>query len=134
MVPVTCKQPIHTGENAEPRRECAGTTAATCSFDGTWRLWDVETGACLTEQEGHSRAVYSVAFHPDGSLCASGGLDAHSRVWDCRTGRNIMTFQGHVKAVLALDFSANGYHVASGAALLLLLLLARASCSVLSSA
>ena len=27
-------------------------------------------------QEGHSRAVYTVAFHPDGSLAASGGLDA----------------------------------------------------------
>ncbi len=49
---------------------------ATASFDLTWRLWDVETGAALLEQEGHSRAVYAVGFHPDGSLAASAGLDA----------------------------------------------------------
>ncbi len=42
----------------------------------TWRLWDVEVGTCLLEQEGHSRAVYTVGFHPDGSLAASAGLDA----------------------------------------------------------
>jgi WD40 repeat protein len=50
---------------------------ATASYDQTWRLWDVETGACLQEQEGHSRAVYAVAFHPDGSLAGSVGLDAY---------------------------------------------------------
>lgn len=51
-------------------------TQATASFDATWRMWDVETGACLMEQEGHSRPVYTVAFHPDGSLAASAGLDS----------------------------------------------------------
>lgn len=66
------------------------------------------------EQEGHSRGVYCVAFHPDGSLCASGAYDAITRVWDCRSGRNIMTFQGHVKAVMAVDFSPNGSQVATG--------------------
>lgn len=34
----------------------------TASFDQTWRLWDIETGECLLEQEGHSRSVYAVAF------------------------------------------------------------------------
>ena len=48
----------------------------TASYDGTWRLWDVETGACLLEQEGHSRSVYALAFQGDGALAASGGLDA----------------------------------------------------------
>ena len=53
-----------------------GRHVGTASFDETWRLWDVETSSCLLEQEGHSRPVYTVAFHPDGSLAASGGLDA----------------------------------------------------------
>lgn len=56
-----------------------GRHVGTASFDETWRLWDVETGSCLLEQEGHSRPVYSVAFHPDGSLACSGGLDAIGR-------------------------------------------------------
>lgn len=39
-----------------------GRHLGTASFDLTWRLWDVETGQCLLEQEGHSRSVYTVAF------------------------------------------------------------------------
>lgn len=92
-----------------------GDALATCSYDGTWRLWDVATGTALLEQEGHSRAVYSIAFHPDGSLCGSGGFDAASRIWDCRTGRNVLTFQGHTYGILSMAFSPNGYHVATGA-------------------
>ena len=53
-----------------------GQHLATASYDETWRLWDVETGQSLVEQEGHSRSVYTVGFHRDGSLAASGGLDA----------------------------------------------------------
>ena len=94
----------------------AGDALATCSYDGTWRLWDVGTGASIMEQEGHSRAVYSIGFHTDGSLCGSGGFDAVARVWDCRTGRSVLTFQGHTYGVLAMAFSPNGYHVATGAA------------------
>lgn len=53
-----------------------GQHLATASFDHTWRLWDLGTGRCLQEQEGHSRPLYTVAFHPDGSLAASAGLDS----------------------------------------------------------
>lgn len=53
-----------------------GRHLGTASFDQTWRLWDLETGDCLLEQEGHSRSVYTVAFQGDGALAASGGLDA----------------------------------------------------------
>lgn len=53
-----------------------GRHLGTASFDQTWRLWDLETGDCLLEQEGHSRSVYALAFQRDGALAASGGLDA----------------------------------------------------------
>ncbi len=53
-----------------------GAHLGTASYDQTWRLWDLETGACLLEQEGHSRSVYTVSFQGDGALAASGGLDA----------------------------------------------------------
>jgi len=53
-----------------------GRHMGTASFDQTWRLWDLETGDCLLDQEGHSRSVYAVAFQADGALAASGGLDA----------------------------------------------------------
>ena len=40
----------------------SGKVCGTASFDKTWRLWDVETGQEVLLQEGHSRAVYAIAF------------------------------------------------------------------------
>ncbi|GER52522.1 WD-40 repeat family protein, partial [Striga asiatica] len=73
----------------------SGKYLGTASFDKTWRLWDVETGEELLYQEGHSRSVYGISFHHDGSLAASCGLDSLARV-------------------LGVSFSPNGYHLATG--------------------
>lgn len=68
------------------------------SLIGRFRqLWDVETQKSLLIQEGHSRAVYGIAFQCDGSLVATTGVDAIGRVWDLRIGKSIVVLQGHVK-------------------------------------
>lgn len=67
-------------------------------------------------QEGHSRAVFDVSFHPDGSLALTGGMDAYGRVWDLRTGRCIMFLEGHQNHVITTAFSPNGYQMATGSA------------------
>ena len=103
-----------------------------CRFDHSWRLWDLQCRMEVLHQEGHSRPVYSVCFHPDGSLAGSwyplplflislilplplhSGLDSCGRVWDLRSGRCLMLLDGHLQSVLAMDFSPNGYHVATG--------------------
>ena len=91
-----------------------GRYVATAGFDATWRLWHTETGEELLCQEGHSREVYDVGFHPDGSLAASVGLDAIGRVWDLRLGKSISVLRGHVKQILSVDFAPNGYHLITG--------------------
>ncbi|GEQ70061.1 hypothetical protein JCM33374_g3737 [Metschnikowia sp. JCM 33374] len=68
----------------------------------------------LFEQEGHSKEVYAMAFHGDGSLLATGGLDAIGLLWDLRSGRNVASFQGHVKGIYSMDFAPNGHHLATG--------------------
>lgn len=50
----------------------SGNYVASASFDGTWRLWDVEKEKELLMQSGHSKEVYTVACQVDGSLIASG--------------------------------------------------------------
>ncbi|KAJ1978733.1 hypothetical protein H4R34_003096 [Dimargaris verticillata] len=93
-----------------------GDYLATTSFDTTWRLWDTATQQELLLQEGHSKEVFGLAIHPDGSLVATGGFDGIGKLWDLRTGRSIFDLTGHVKEIYQLDFSPNGYHMASGSA------------------
>ncbi len=52
----------------------SGKYLGSASFDGTWRLWDVETTQELLLQEGHAREVYAISFQCDGSLVATGYL------------------------------------------------------------
>ena len=59
-----------------------GSRALSGSGDKTVRLWEVETGRCLAELEGHSASVRSVAFSPDGSRIFSGAMNGVIRVWE----------------------------------------------------
>jgi len=92
----------------------SGAYIGSASFDGTWRLWDVEAHSELLLQEGHSKEVYALSFQDDGALVASGGLDAIGRVWDLRTGRTAMVLDGHAQGIVSVDFSPNGYQIATG--------------------
>lgn len=89
----------------------SGKLLGSASYDSSWRLWDVETATTsrldtkITElqiQEGHSRPVTALTFHPDGALAITGGLDTYGRVWDLRWGRAIWTLQGHLKSIITV--------------------------------
>jgi len=54
--------------------------------DGTVRVWDVDPQATLPVLRGHARAIYPVAFSPDGRWIASGDWEDKLRLWDAATG------------------------------------------------
>jgi WD40 repeat protein/serine/threonine protein kinase len=63
--------------------------------------------------EGHTDAVRSVSFSPDGSLLLSSSQDNTVRVWDFAAGQMLKTFRGHGGQVQSALFLADGKRILS---------------------
>lgn len=63
---------------------------------------------------GHSDAVLSVAFGPDGRFLASGGADHAVTGWNVHEGRSVGTLAGHSGWANSVAFDPDGRVLASG--------------------
>jgi WD40 repeat protein len=71
----------------------------------------------IATMKGHTEAVYSVAFTPDGKHVVSGSGDHSLKVWDSATGKEIKSFggsAGHQNLVMSVSISPDGSLLASG--------------------
>lgn len=66
---------------------------ATASFDASIKLWDAETGTCISNLLKHTDPVYSVVFSPDAQLLVSGSFDKCVHVWSVKDGTLIRKYK-----------------------------------------
>jgi WD40 repeat protein/tetratricopeptide (TPR) repeat protein len=63
---------------------------------------------------GHTNAIWSLTFSPNGQQLASGSEDNTINIWDVSDGSLLKTLKGHNDAVASVAFSPDGKTLASG--------------------
>ncbi|XP_055010538.1 katanin p80 WD40 repeat-containing subunit B1 [Boleophthalmus pectinirostris] len=89
---------------------------ASSSMDTNIKLWDVRRKGYIFRYQGHTEAVRSLAFSPDGKWLASASDDCTVKLWDLGAGKAITEFKSHSGAVNIVQFHPNEYLLASGSA------------------
>jgi WD40 repeat protein len=91
-----------------------GRALASCSYDGTIKIWDAAAGRVINTLAGHDNWVFSVCWSRDGTRLASGSEDRSVKLWESATGRVVNTLTGHDGRVLSVSWSPDGTRLASG--------------------
>lgn len=89
----------------------------TCSWDGSLRRWDLESGTQIGNgwrDEGDDAGVLSIALSPNSKTIASGSEDGTVKLWDVETGKAIARWTEHTQNVESVCWSPNGERVLSG--------------------
>lgn len=82
--------------------------------DKTIRLWDIQTGQCKHILSGHTKGIWSLAFHPKGKILASCGSDQTVKLWDTQKVECLTTFHGHNHWIWSVSFSPYEEILATG--------------------
>src|SRR5579883_353175 len=109
-----------------------GQRLATCSMDGTVKIWDTATYKVLRTIKGNDDLLLALAppipvlctaFSPDGRSIATGSFSPNIanlraspglvKIWDVKSGREILAFQQQVGPVLSIAYSPDGQRIAS---------------------
>jgi WD40 repeat protein len=57
------------------------------NYAGNARLWEAESGKLLITFQGHTDAVWSAVFSPDGRRALTASEDHTARLWETESGK-----------------------------------------------
>lgn len=77
---------------------------ATCSYDKTGKVWDLQTGETLGVLKGHRRGLWDIRFCGYDKLVATGSGDKTAKVWSLEDFTCKKTFEGHTNAIQRVFF------------------------------
>jgi len=92
-----------------------GTRLGVVSWDGTAKVFGVESGDELFSLAGHDGySIYDIDFSPDGNLIATGGGDWYVKIWNANNGSIRVTLPSHTDSVNSVAFSTDSTRLVSG--------------------
>jgi len=87
---------------------------ASCSSDGSVKLWSLDSEEPLADIEGHDARVSRCAYHPSGRFLATAVWDNSWRLWDLEQLTEVLHQEGHSKEVYCVSFQQDGALAVSG--------------------
>ncbi|XP_051974961.1 apoptotic protease-activating factor 1 isoform X1 [Xyrauchen texanus] len=84
------------------------------SFDGTVKVWDLNSGKKLQDLVCHKGAVLSCDMSPDGRLFATSSADMTAKVWSTASWEMLFLLEGHRDCVRSCRFSWDSKRLATG--------------------
>jgi WD40 repeat protein len=78
--------------------------AASCSWDGTAKLWGLNDGACRATYSEHGEWLRDVRWAPDGQHVATCSGDATVQLWEAETQQQQHVLKGHADWVATCCF------------------------------
>ena len=89
-----------------------GKLLASCSYDGTIRLWNTNTWQEVANIKGSTDPIYAVLFTSDGNQLVSGGQDGIVRIWNTISRTEEHKYDPQSGAVVGISRLAGGRNVA----------------------
>lgn len=80
---------------------------------GSVQIWEIHTGRCLQNLQGHTGNINTICLHEQRQWVASGSNDNTIRLWDISSGQCLRIFQGHTNDVLSVQISTDGHFIVS---------------------